>query len=278
MSCTPPHLLIFTDLDGTLLDHYSYSATPADRLIRILRDQAMADIIPITSKTHSELKALQHILPIEDTITVTENGSVIFAPLGRPFLEEDHPHRMVAGIQYDKVLDQISELPEHLRQLIVGFNDMTVAEVANATGLAMADAQRAKDRDATEPFIWLGSDEAFHALQAIMVVADIQIQRGGRFYHFTGQASKEQAMKTIISAFTAQQPEANFISIALGDGPNDLGMIEAADIGIIMPNTDGVTITSSLPHVRSAAAPGPRGWTSAILEILPEVGLTLPEE
>jgi predicted mannosyl-3-phosphoglycerate phosphatase (HAD superfamily) len=111
-----------------------------------------------------------------------------------------------------------------------------------------------------------------------MVVADIQIQRGGRFYHFTGQASKEQAMKTIISAFTAQQPEANFISIALGDGPNDLGMIEAADIGIIMPNTDGVTITSSLPHVRSAAAPGPRGWTSAILEILPEVGLTLPKE
>ncbi len=270
-----PSLLIFTDLDGTLLDHHSYSAKPADHLLWQLRDQSIADIIPITSKTYYELQALQQSVPIDETISVTENGSVISAPLGVPFLDDGRPHKIIAGIKYEKILEQINMLPQQLRQHILGFDDMSVAAVAKTTGLDVDDARRAKQRDASEPFLWSGSDEAYSKLRAIMTVAGIQIQRGGRFYHFTGQATKEQAMKTIINAFSAQQPESHFISIALGDGPNDLAMIEAADIGVIMPNADGIRIDSELPHVRKAATPGPRGWVSVIKEILPELGLTL---
>ncbi|QTD57621.1 HAD-IIB family hydrolase [Parasphingorhabdus cellanae] len=271
------HFLIFTDLDGTLLDHHSYSAKPADHLVRQLRDQSMADIIPITSKTRSELQALEQSIPISGAVSVTENGSVIHAPDGAPFAQDEHSHIVIMGVEYGRILDQVNGLPQHLRQHITGFADMSVQAVAEATGLPIEDAQRAKEREATEPFLWSGSDAAYSELEAAMAKADIRIQRGGRFYHFTGQATKEQAMKTVVRAFQSSRPELELVSIALGDGPNDLGMIEAADIGVIMPNVDGVAIISTKSHVRTAAGPGPHGWVAAIQDILQKYGLTLPE-
>ena len=60
--------LIFTDLDGTLLDHDTYSAEPAASLIRTLHEQSVADVIPVTSKTQMELAALDCDLPFVNAI------------------------------------------------------------------------------------------------------------------------------------------------------------------------------------------------------------------
>ncbi|MEP0641973.1 HAD hydrolase family protein, partial [Parasphingorhabdus sp.] len=107
--------------------------------------------------------------------------------------------------------------------------------------------------------------------------ADIQLQRGGRFYHLTGRATKEQAMDYIIKVTAERKADSKIVAIALGDGPNDLAMIEAADVGVIMPNPEGVTITSTKPHVRTAPFPGPEGWVIAVREILTGLGLNLSE-
>lgn len=237
----------------------------------------MAEIIPITSKTRSELLALQQTIPIHDTVSVTENGSVIHTPHGRPFTSDNLPQTIIIGVEYRRILDRTRALPQHLRDHITGFSDMSVEAVVEATGLNGDDARRAKEREATEPFIWSGSDSAYAALEAAMAQTDIRIQRGGRFYHFTGQATKEQAMAKIVRAYQDQEPDTKFLTIALGDGPNDLGMIEAADMGVIMPNPDGATISSTQPHVHTAVAPGPRGWASTMLEISKEYGFTLSE-
>lgn len=277
ISKRPVYPLIFTDLDGTLLDHKSYSAKPADLLIQQMFDKSLGYVIPITSKTLAELQSLQQSIPICQSIGVTENGSVIHFPHGNPFEATSAPQNILLGIEYAEILNRVAELPQILRQHISGFADMSAAEVAKATRLGIDDARLAKERQATEPFLWSGSDAEFKQLQTIMSDADIQIQRGGRFYHFTGYATKELAMARIRGLFADRKPEYEIISIALGDGPNDLAMIEAADIGVIMPNPDGVTIASTNPHVRTAAAPGPRGWVMAIQEIFAELGLIMPE-
>ncbi len=271
----PLHLLIFTDLDGTLLDHMSYSAKPADSLIEKLSDQALADIIPVTSKTYSELLWLQQNVPLPFTLCATENGSVIHGPADYFPINGERSADVTLGIAYDKILEQIATLPAALRSHITGFADMSVEEIADATGLAFDDASRAKDRQATEPFLWSGSDNALGRLEAIVGQAALQIQRGGRFYHLTGHATKDQAMNVMVNSIAEQRPDCDLISIALGDGPNDLSMIEAADFGVIMPNPDGVTIETSKPHVRTASRPGPRGWVNAVTEIMAELGLNL---
>tara|TARA_R110001606_G_scaffold156044_11_gene298763 strand:+ start:11709 stop:12545 length:837 start_codon:yes stop_codon:yes gene_type:complete len=277
MSKNSVYPLIFTDLDGTLLDHNSYSAKPADLLIRQISVCPMADIIPITSKTSAELHSLQQLIPIEESICVTENGSVIQIPDGRPLAGKPGSGRIMTGIVYSDLLDQIDRLPQKLREHIKGFADMSADDVAQATGLAIEDARLAKQREATEPFLWSGADEELAELQALMADTNIRIQRGGRFYHFTGIATKEKAMAYIKSSFIEQMADCEIISIALGDGPNDLAMIEAADFGVIMPNPEGVTIKSGKSHVRTAPAAGPQGWVLAVREIFAELGLNLPE-
>ncbi|AMO71779.1 HAD-IIB family hydrolase [Sphingorhabdus sp. M41] len=277
MSKRPFSPLIFTDLDGTLLDHNSYSAAPADRLIKQICDQSLGHVIPITSKTHAELRLLNQVIPIDESIGVTENGSVIHMSDESPIRRDAEQSRQMMGIEYGEILDRIRGLPPALRVHINGFVDMSADQVSEFTRLPIDNARLAKQREATEPFLWSGTDQEMEELKAIMSDYGIQIQRGGRFYHFTGHATKEQAMAWTKGAFSDRNPDIEYITIALGDGPNDLAMIEAADFGVIMPNPDGVTIESIQPNVRMAAAVGPQGWVLAVREIFSELGLILPE-
>lgn len=268
--------LIFTDLDGTLLDHESYSAKPADRLLRQILDHSIGAVIPVTSKTFAELRLLQLSIPLGETISVTENGSVIRVPHGVPFAGGTGPQTILPGLGYAAILDRVGALPRKLRQHITGFADMSAAEVSNATGLGLQEALLAKQREASEPFLWSGSDTALEELVQIMADANIRVQRGGRFYHLTGDATKAQAMAHIKAAFGEQKADCRIVSIALGDGPNDLEMIEAADFGVVMPNPEGVAIRTTMSTVRTAPAAGPHGWVVAVREIFAELGLNLP--
>ncbi|NRD91018.1 hypothetical protein C8024_18530 [Sphingopyxis sp. BSNA05] len=277
MAKRPVYPVICTDLDGTLLDHHSYSAKPADGLVADLARQSLAEVVPVTSKTHAELLHLQQTLPLPFSLCVTENGSVIHGPENVIAGEDDSSGRITMGVAYPAILDQIAKLPTSLRRHFRGFADMSVDAVVEATGLARDDARRAQDRQATEPFLWSGTDSELESLAAVVAETGLRIQRGGRFYHLTGHATKEQAMARIIEAITGRKPDCDIFSIALGDGPNDLAMIEAADFGVIMPNPQGVTIVSAKPGVRTAPAPGPEGWVSAVTEILAELGLNIPE-
>ncbi|NEO25915.1 MAG: HAD hydrolase family protein, partial [Kamptonema sp. SIO4C4] len=88
---TNKQLLIFTDLDGTLLgsDDYRYeAAVPA---IAQLQQRAIP-LIPVTSKTRAEVEVLRHALHLTDPFIV-ENGSGIFIPVGdRHFTHEAEEH------------------------------------------------------------------------------------------------------------------------------------------------------------------------------------------
>ncbi len=275
MAKRPVYPVICTDLDGTLLDHHSYSAKPADGLVADLARRSLAEVVPVTSKTHAELLHLQQTLPLPFSLCVTENGSVIHGLENVIAGEDDSSGRITMGVAYPAILDQIGKLPASLRRHFRGFSDMSVDAVVEATGLAYGDARRAKDRQATEPFLWFGTDGELESLASVVAESGLRIQRGGRFYHLTGHATKEQAMARIIETIAGRKPDCDILSIALGDGPNDLGMIEAADFGVIMPNPQGVTIVSVKPGVRTAPAPGPEGWVSAVTEILAELGLNL---
>ncbi|WP_438727034.1 HAD-IIB family hydrolase [Parasphingorhabdus sp. DH2-15] len=272
--------LIFTDLDGTLLDHHNYSSSPADRLIAGLEAHNIAQIIPVTSKTRSELQALRKDIPLNYAVGVTENGSVIddvSGIIGNDAGTHGTPHMHILGLSYADILSAIATLPHDIRQHITGFSDMSVTDIAQSTGLSLESAKRAGKREASEPFSWSGSDQQMAALTAHMEAANIRVQRGGRFFHLTGHATKEMAMARIAAAFADRAPDRDIVTIALGDGPNDLAMIKAADHGVIMPNPDGVTISANGPHMHIAPHPGPKGWNAAVQNILSELGFNLSE-
>ena len=74
--------LIFTDLDGTLLDHENYSYGNNKKLIsRIVSNQN--EIIFNTSKTFSESTNLLKELNLTNMPFSTENGAVLYFPINR---------------------------------------------------------------------------------------------------------------------------------------------------------------------------------------------------
>ena len=70
--------IIFTDLDGTLLDHYSYSFEAAIPMLGKLEDLGIP-VIPITSKTFAEVSRLRDQLNNRHPFIV-ENGAAIAIP------------------------------------------------------------------------------------------------------------------------------------------------------------------------------------------------------
>ncbi|WP_455235102.1 HAD-IIB family hydrolase [Thiogranum longum] len=256
-------LVVYTDLDGTLLDHDSYSFQPA--LPALKRLQALAvPVIPVTSKTLAELDTLTRQLELNGPC-VAENGGLIayppdyFAPqetdstIGRFLVEQLSP-------SYQTIVAMLNEVRLESGFRFEGFADMSAEKVSRLTGLPKSDAALAKQRLCSEPVVWLDSESAFEAFSATLKKHQYRLVQGGRFWHVMGQADKAFAIRKLNTRF-AEAGFSGFKTIALGDSPNDIAMLLAADIAVLVRRKDGSCMTlDSASEVFQTTRPGPQGW------------------
>ena len=97
----PVPLLVFTDLDGTLLDHETYDHSPARPALSRLKAIG-AGVVLASSKTAAEIAPLRSDLGLEDWPAIVENGGGVLAP-GQSATDN-------AG-NYRELRDIIGELP-----------------------------------------------------------------------------------------------------------------------------------------------------------------------
>jgi mannosyl-3-phosphoglycerate phosphatase len=148
---------------------------------------------------------------------------------------------------------------------------MTIAQVAQRTGLPIEQASRAKIREASEPFFIdreIG-DEEVKRLKDAVAKAQLCLTRGGRFFHLIGQSDKRHTAHRLIELYRAEWPQ-TIRTIGLGDSPNDLQMLEAVDLPILVRKKTGEVdpmLRASL-KAKCTACSRPLGWNEAILEIL----------
>ena len=126
-------LLVFTDLDGSLLDHDDYgfaAAQPALSQLRALH----VPLVPATSKTLAELRALAQPLGLQHPLIV-ENGCAICLPDGY-FPLQDNGERS-DGYRLLRLAPDYTVLLAELRQLrdahgfrFRGCHDMDADEVS----------------------------------------------------------------------------------------------------------------------------------------------------
>ncbi len=254
-------VVVFTDLDGTFLDHESYGFEQAMPALQRL-GKAGVPVIPVTSKTLSELSLLG--LPLDREHQVAENGMAI----------RNGADVKIQGAAYVEITNTIGRLPQNLRGHIRGFYDMSIGEVVEHTGLTEEQAKAAKTRDASEPFLWSGSDAEMEELKSIAGKSKLSITQGGRFYHLMGQGSKRTAIDWLLNHVFKGEPP---VTIALGDGPNDAEMLGFVDYGVIIPNAAGTPVKVNDPKGKIITAPhaGPAGWNAALHTILDELEVSV---
>lgn len=266
---SPGRCLVFTDLDGTLLDHGDYtfqSALPA--LERIQREGW--PLIMVTSKTRPEVEELQGRMGLVQPFVV-ENGGGIFFPSKYGHLDLPHAgaredYRVVTlGRPYREIRSFLQDLPEDLS--VRGFGDMSPREVQEVTGLPEKRARMARAREFTEPFLPPDGGR-LEALQARAREAGLTIVRGGRFFHLMDEGQdKGRAVRIVRKAFEAYWNE-SCKTVGLGDSRNDLPMLQAVDVPVVVPNPDGSPPEISRDHVVRARKPGSAGWNEALQRIL----------
>jgi mannosyl-3-phosphoglycerate phosphatase len=262
-------LLVFTDLDGSLLDHHSYSFNgAAEALLRL--HQLAIPLVLTTSKTRSEIQKLQEHLGLQEAF-IAENGGGIYLPPGHP-LENLSGLQQIGtyhGKEFGLPYTYIREIFLKFRNSygLKGFGDMQVEEIMETTGLDIEDATLAAQREFSEPFLFL-AEPRLQDLQEKVAPHGLTITRGGRFYHLmsAGQDKGWAVVETTRLFQTAYQD--SLLTVGLGDAENDYVMLKVVDIPVLIPKPDGHFASMDVQGLRKAPYPGSRGWGAAITKIL----------
>ncbi|AKO98124.1 mannosyl-3-phosphoglycerate phosphatase family [Marinovum algicola DG 898] len=251
-------LLVFSDLDGTLLDHEGYSFAPARPALAALAEIG-AGVVLATSKTAAEVAPLRAALGLAGWPAIVENGAGLLAAGAEAGFDDS---------AYRAIRKTLRQLPQGFCAFD-GFGDMSDAEVARVTGLPRAQAALARRREFSEPGRWTGSPAGLEKFLSSAGKAGLHARRGGRFLTFSHGQTKADQMAALIAQYTPR------MTLALGDAPNDIEMLEAADRGVIIPNPHSRPLPR-LPgedsgRVRRAETPGPEGWNAAVLALVQDV-------
>lgn len=274
--------LIFTDLDGTLMDHFTYSSSAAYPAINYCHELEIP-IIPTTSKTFAELVEIRRQLNLDGPFIV-ENGAAVYIPkhinLGLDSQCEDKGDYWCYSLapKRAKWLGIVSQLETEFATEFTHFEAMTTLELTAATGLTFPASKLAKQREYGEPILWQGTTERREIFVKRAEELGAQPIFGGRFIHITGITDKAHAMQWLIGQYQRQYKDKTFASIALGDGPNDITMLEQADYACQVRSPihpfPSLARSSSVPIYQSTLA-GPAGWneyiTTQILKIKEEI-------
>lgn len=264
--------LIFTDLDGTLLDHHSYSYAAALEALGKLKALGVP-VIMNSSKTFTELQHFARELAL-DSPFIAENGSIIAYPEGYPLQAEPVGERQAGfsieyqGRPYREIIEILHRLREENGFEFEGFADWDKVQLSEVTGLSEKAAESATQRLGSEPILWRDSAERLDELRSLLHPMDLQITKGGRFHHIMGDTDKVIAMQRLKKRFAIFRNKEPF-TIALGDGPNDTAMLQAADLAIVVanPESDGVRLNHH-NNVIHTEAEGPTGWNQTMLQLL----------
>jgi len=264
-------LLIFSDLDGTLLDHQGYSYAGAEQALARLR-RLHCPLILTSSKTCAEILGLQRRLGLHEPFIV-ENGGGIFLPPGHPLEGRAGfaPLGECQGIRFGTPYATLRAVFEGLRGAygLRGFGDMTTAEIMERTGLPREEAVAAARRDFSEPFVFLGEPRPAE-LAAQVAAQGLTVTRGGRFFHLMSAGQdKGRAVVATTRLFQAGRGS-EWVTVGLGDAENDFPMLAAVTLPVLLPRPDGGYADLDLPGLRKAAWPGSRGWGAAVMGILDE--------
>lgn len=247
-------ILVFTDLDGTLLDHTNYSFTAAEKALTLLR-KAHIPLIINTSKTRAEVKQLRRQLENNEPY-ICENGSAVFIPQKDGTTSVD-----IQGVDYGAILRVLSQLRKDGFRFR-GFNDMTASEVTAVTGLANDDATMAKKREATEPLLWQGNSAELELFRTAIEHHNLRLVQGGRFWHVMNRTDKADGMRAVCEHFIRQHGRTP-VTVALGDGENDRKMLEQADYPVVIPGKD-YCLELNNPATVTAGYKGPKGWNQVM--------------
>ena len=267
-------ILIFTDLDGSLLNHNNFEFREIKNFILNCIKNGIK-IIPNTSKTKSEIEVFLDQLG-QNLPFVVENGAAIH--------NLDLVHRKLRfknnSLVFSRSVNEILELfekriPIELKKRCSFLKDMSSIEQMKILGLNKKYLPFALNREYSMPLVFDGSKELVNKFTVLLKKIGMKLHEGGRIYNICDDCSKGKAMTTLIEKL---KNDFNFKSytIVVGDSPNDISMLNVSDQPCIIP----LPKKNNLNHMKDqniirATQSAPQGWEEVVRASLKKINFEL---
>ena len=269
--------LVFTDLDGTLLDWKTYSAAIARPALARLCELGVP-VIFCSSKTATEQRALRGSLQIRSIPSIVENGAAIIVPDAAGLPTGDWPPApgepgrrvKVLGMGIAEVTARLDRVRQRTGLPLRGYQDISDEDLANRCGLGIEAAGRARQREYSETLIDQLDDEQWQKLDQEFEAEGLECRHGGRFHTVTGAGTdKGKAVRAITEIYqSAYGREVH--TLAVGDSANDRPLLEAAERPFLVAREDGAWADLDVANLEKIAGRGPHGWIEITNRILAE--------
>ena len=251
-------ILIFTDLDGSLLDRDTFKFDEIKDYIRQLISKGIF-IIPNTSKTEEEIlefnSDLGSSLPF-----ISENGSSIN---GLNLLNKDLPQELILSREKEILLEIFKKtVSPNLQNKCKWLSEMDTRNQSLILGLEHKKLKMALDRKFTLPFIFNGNKNQKKELSKIIKNKGLFLQEGGRVIHLTDRVNKAKALKVFVRFY--KKNNKNVKTIAVGDNYNDLDMLKTSDFPCLVFNDKFTLDEIPINNLITTNKPSPEGWADVI--------------
>jgi mannosyl-3-phosphoglycerate phosphatase len=272
---TTRKLVIFTDLDGTLLDRNTYSFEPAQPALHLMRQKGIPLVLS-SSKTRAEIefyrKELENGHPF-----ISENGGAVVVPKDYfsfrfPYdRETDLFFVLELGIFYPQIVEILHSIKKETGIPMKGFSDLTEKEISSLCALDLKKAEWAKKREYDEPFIIEGGEKEIEIVRRRIEEKGMTYAWGGRFHHLLGKNDKGKAVVILKELYENQF--FSIFTIGIGDSLNDLPMLSVTDRPIFLKGEDDVSpeALSPIQNCTILHGTGPQAWNEVILNIVNEL-------
>ena len=264
--------LIATDLDGTLLDD-SYPYQEAARAIDEIQKRYDSRVALASSKTLAEMLELAQRATVPPFL-IFENGGGIAWPTG--FLRQPGESRLngyevtLLGGDLGKIYRALECLQNHQRFKYQTFSQLSDQQICDITLLPMSGVQLARERFTCEPILWQDSEEQLASFKSLIKKADLNVVEGQRFLHIGHGVDKAHALQYLRRKISYERGEHPRL-LACGDAPNDLEMINSADLALLFPGRDGRYLHDTDTKHAHAPMAGPSHWLQGVQRIFATV-------
>ena len=263
-------IIVFTDLDGTLLDHSTYSFYEAEEALELLREEGVP-LILCSSKSRDEIKVYRKKLSNNEPF-ISENGGAIFIPEGYGGLKcefdkiDDGYLVIEIGSEYQTLVDAFEKIKRRAGINIKSITEFTIDEIVWLTGLSGEEAFLAQKREYILPFIIYGGEGDDKVIKDEILSLGLNYTEGARFVHLMGGNDKGKAVKILTDIFKKNYPETEITTVGLGDSLNDLPMLEVVDKAFLVRKEAGnYEERLKVEGLAYADGIGPVGWNKAVL-------------
>ena len=255
-------ILIFTDLDGSLLHRDTFKFDPIKDYILSLVNQGII-IIPNSSKTEREIEKFSEELGVKLPY-ISENGSSI---QGLNLINANFPNKIVLSREKEELIKIFNDkVPEQLKDKCIEISKINKKKQEKIFGQKDDNLKNALNRKYTLPFLFKGDKTEKNKLSKILSSSSLTLQEGGRVVNLCDNINKVKSMNKVIKIL--KKTEDRIKSIAVGDNYNDLEMLKNCDIPCLVFNDKFKLDQINIDNLIFSNKPSPEGWADVIKKAL----------